>query len=225
MWNDQNMKAWAVRLLAVVGLLTLALVVYTGKGWYDAKADAPALRERAKSLAAQGLGAQMLGSEKRMLLLTVEDPSFDVNNGTDFSSDGAGQTTITQSLAKRLAFEKFKPGIRKLRQTGYAIGLSQSLSKDDVLTLFLAESSFRGSDGRWTKSFDAASRRFFGKPIADLDRGKFTLLIASGIAPKEMAPDAPNAKLLERAGRIERLAIGRCKPSSHDDVRLEGCKK
>ncbi len=218
------MKTWAVRLLAIIGLIILALAAYTGKGWYDAKTDAPDLQERAKSLTAQGLGAQSLGSEKRALLLTVEDPSFDVNNGTDFSSLGAGQTTITQSLAKRLAFDKFKPGIRKLRQTGYAIGLSQSLRKDEVLTLFLAENSFRGADGRWTKSFDAASRRFFGKPIADLDRDKFILLIASGIAPKEMAPDAPNAKLLDRAGRIERLVSGQCKPSSHDDMWLEGCK-
>lgn len=219
------MKTWAVRLLAVIGVIILALAAYTGKGWYDAKADAPILRERAKSLAAQGLGANALGSEKRAMLLKLEDPSFDHNNGTDFSSFGAGKTTITQSLSKRLAFEKFRPGIRKLRQTGYAIGLSQSLSKDDVLTLFLAESSFRGADGRWTKSFDAASRRFFGKPLADLGRDNFTLLIASGIAPKEMAPDAPNAKLLERARRIERLVDGQCKPSTHDDVWLEGCKE
>jgi monofunctional glycosyltransferase len=219
------MKTWTLRLLAVIGLMILALAAYTGKGWYDARADAPDLRERAKALAAQGLGAKSLGPEKRALLLKVEDPSFDYNNGTDFSSLGAGQTTITQSLSKRLAFEKFKPGIRKLRQTGYAIGLSQSLSKDEVLTLFLAESSFRGSDGRWTKSFDAASRRLFGKPIADLDRNNFTLLIASGIAPKEMAPDAPNATLLERVGRIERFVGGQCKPLRHDDVWLEGCKE
>jgi monofunctional glycosyltransferase len=219
------MKTWTLRLLAVIGLMILALAAYTGKGWYDARADAPDLRERAKALAAQGLGAKSLGSEKRILLLKVEDPSFDSNNGTDFSSLGAGKTTITQSLSKRLAFEKFKPGIRKLRQTGYAIGLSQSLSKDEVLTLFLAESSFRGSDGRWTISFDAASRRFFGKPLADLDSNSFILLIASGISPKEMAPDAPNAKLLDRVRRIERFVGGQCKPSSHDDVRLEGCKE
>ena len=218
------MKTLALRLLAVIGLMILALVAYTGKGWYDARADAPDLRERAKALAAQGLGADALGSEKRALLLKVEDPSFDHNNGTDFSSPGAGKTTITQSLSKRLAFENFKPGISKLRQTGYAIGLSQSLSKDDVLTLFLAESGFRGSDRRWTKSFDAASRRFFGKPLVDLDRNSFTLLIATGIAPKEMAPDAPNAKLLKRVIRIERLVEGKCKPSSHDDDWLEGCK-
>ena len=217
------MKIWALRLFAVIGLVLLGLAAYTGKGWYDATADAPKLRERAKMLSAQELGADTLGRENRALLLKVEDPSFDHNNGTDFSSLGAGKTTITQSLSKRLAFEKFKPGIRKLRQTGYAIGLSQTLSKEEVLTLFLAESSFRGSDGRWTKSFDAASRRFFGKALAVLDSKSFALMVASGIAPVELAPDAPNAKLLERVVRIERLVNGQCKPSSHDDVWLEGC--
>lgn len=217
------MKMWALRLFAVIGLIILALAAYTGKGWYDARADAPKLRERAKELSAQGLGADALGPEKRVLLLKVEDPSFDRNNGTDFSSPGAGKTTITQSLSKRLAFEKFKPGIRKLRQTGYAIGLSQTLSKEEVLTLFLAESSFRGSDGRWTKSFDAASRHFFGKSLAVLDNKSFALMVATGIAPVEFALDKPNTKLLERAVRIERLVNGKCKPSSHDDVWLEGC--
>ena len=217
------MKKWTLRLVAVVGLITFALAAYTGKGWYDARADAPNLRERAKILAVQGLGADALGPEKRAVLLKVEDPSFYHNNGIDFSSPGAGKTTITQSLSKRLAFEKFEPGIRKLRQTGYAVGLNQSLSKDDVLTLFLAESSFRGSDRRWTKSFDAASRRFFGKPLAVLDSKSFALMVASGIAPNEMTPDAPNAKLLERVVRIERLVSGKCKASSYDDVWLEGC--
>ncbi len=204
--------------------MVFAAAAYTAKGWYDAKTDAPSLRERAKILAIKGLGANALRPENRTLLLKVEDPSFDHNNGTDFSSPGAGATTITQSLSKRVAFDKFTPGFRKLRQTGYAIGLGQSLSKDEVLTLFLAESSFRGSDGRWAKSFDAASRRFFGKPLAELDNKRFTLMVASGIAPNEMSPDAPNAKLVDRVVRIERLMNGQCKPSSHNDVWLEGCK-
>ena len=92
------MKKWTSRVLILIGLLFLALAIYAGKGWYDAKGDAPELRERADILRKQGLGADSLGPAERALLLQVEDPSFDRNNGTDFSSAGAGQTTITQSL-------------------------------------------------------------------------------------------------------------------------------
>ncbi len=205
-------------------LLIVGSVLYGLVGWYDARSDGPMLRKEAQALVANGLGSDQLGRDIRALLLIVEDPTFATNNGTDFSSPGAGQTTITQSLSKRLAFDKFTPGVRKIRQTGYAIGLGQSLGKEEVLTLFLAESSFRGSDGRWTKGFDAASRRFFGKPLVELDSQSFVLMVAVGIAPNEMSPDAPNAKLLERVARIGRLMGGKCKPSNHNDTWLEGCK-
>ena len=213
-----------LKLIASLALLSfLALLAYGGKGWWDARSDAPDLRKRVMALTAQGLNAETLGAEKRSILIRVEDPSFDNNNGTDFSTPGAGQTTITQSVSKRVAFTEFKPGLRKIRQTAYAIGLSQSLDKEEVLTLFLNETSFRGSDGQWVKGFDAASRRFFNTPLSELDRDHFVQLLAAGIAPKEFAPDKPDAKLNERIARIERLLARKCKPSSHDDVQLVGC--
>ena len=219
------MKKTLKIICAVVALSLLALFGYGFKGWTDARTDAPVLRQRVAALAANGQGAQqMLGTEKRAVLLAIEDPSFDSNNGTDFSSNGAGQTSITQSLSKRLAFADFKPGLRKIRQTGYAIGLTSRLSKEEILTLFLAESSFKGSDHRWIKGFDAASIRFFATPLAQLDRDRFISLVASGIAPARLHPDAPNAELVERIRRINRLLAGQCKPAGHDDNFLEGCK-
>jgi monofunctional glycosyltransferase len=218
------MKKWLLRFVLLFCLTLAGLFAYGAKGYYDAGAAAPMLREWTKQLVADGLGSERLSKTNRHILLTVEDPSFANNNGTDFSSPGAGVTTITQSLSKRLAFTKFKPGLGKIRQTGYAIGLAQSLRKEEVLTLFLTETSFRGSDGEWTKGFDNTSRRFFGTPLENLDSDRFTLMVASGISPADMAPDVPNAKLLERVTRIKKLVTGECKPSSHNDVWLEGCK-
>ena len=219
------MKKTLKMICAIAALSLLALFGYGFKGWTDARADAPVLRQRVAALAANGQGAQqMLGTEKRAILLAVEDPSFDSNNGTDFSSNGAGQTSITQSQSKRLAFADFKPGLRKIRQTGYAIGLTSRLSKEEILTLFLAESSFKGSDGRWIKGFDAASVRYFATPLEQLDRNRFISLVAAGIAPARLHPDAPNAELVERMRRINRLLAGQCKPAGHDDNFLDGCK-
>lgn len=218
------MNDWVKRtLIAVPIMIIVGISGYGVKGWFDARADATSLRERVRQLEAQGVGALTLGSDKRKLLLLVEDPSFESNNGVDMSSAGAGKTTITQSIAKRLAFENFKPGLRKIRQTGYAMGLAGALSKDEVLTLFLDVSSFRGGDRRWTRGFDPAARRFFGKPLADIDLSQFALLVAAGVAPRDLNPDAPDARLNERIKRIERLAAGRCKPLDNGDVWLNGC--
>jgi monofunctional glycosyltransferase len=218
------MKKWLLRCFVAIGLILAGPFFHGAKGYYDAGVGAPMLRERAKQLVANGFGSERLSKANRDILLTVEDPSFATNNGTDFSSPGAGVTTITQSLSKRLAFTEFKPGLGKIRQTGYAMGLSQSLRKEEVLTLFMAESSFRSSDGKWEKGFDTASRRFFETPIDELDADRFALLIATGISPAELSPDAPDAKLLERVARIKKLVAGQCKPSSLNDVWLEGCK-
>ena len=134
------MNKWVKRTLIAAPLVVIiGLGGYGAKGWFDARADAPALRERAKQLEASGVGAAARGPEKRKLLLLVEDPTFDKNNGVDLSSPGAGKTTITQSLAKRIAFDHFEPGLKKIRQTGYAIGLSGVLKKDEILTLFLKQ--------------------------------------------------------------------------------------
>jgi monofunctional glycosyltransferase len=214
------MKKWLLRGLLLIGLSLVGLFAYGAKGWYDARSDAPMLRERPK----QNVMAERLGNTNRTLLIAVEDPTFATNNGIDFSTPGAGQTTMTQSLSKKLAFTKFEPGLGKIRQTGYAIGLGQSLTKEEVLALYLAEAGFKGSDGTWVKGFDAASRRFFGISLDQLDADHFTLLVATLIAPAEMSPDAPNTKLRERVSRIKSLVAGRCVPTSHDDVWLEGCR-
>lgn len=217
------MKGIGKMTLIALALIATGTLTYGASGWVDAWRYRQDLAQRAQALAKRGLGEKALGGEKRAILIRVEDPSFYANNGTDFSTPGAGKTTITQSLSKRLAFVHFKPGIRKIRQTGHAIGLSQFLTKGDILTLFLAETPFKSKDGRWITGFDAASLHVFAKPVSALDRDQFTLLVASGIAPAELHADAPTEKLLERVSRINRLIAGQCTPSDHNDVWLDGC--
>jgi len=215
------------RILITVSLLSLAAgiaaLIYGVKGWYDAGQDASAHKKEAAGFVSKGLGADRLPPDYLKLLLAIEDPTFNTNNGTDFSSPGAGLTTITQSLSKRLAFENFKPGIGKIRQTGYAIGLTRNLSKDEILTLFLNKAPFGSSKGQWFAGFDTASRNFFGAPVADIERKQFTLLVASGIAPGRLHPDQPNQQLIERVKRINRFLADQCKPHGHGDVWLQGC--
>jgi membrane peptidoglycan carboxypeptidase len=140
----------------------------------------------------------------------------------DLSTPGAGIATMTQSLAKRLAFEEFRPGWAKIRQTGYALGSERDLAKPQIAALWLDTVEMgRGADGWTTGFFEAAAVR--GAEPADLDAPEFHRLLAVLIAPGRLTRADGSADLEERAARIARLLAGGCMPDGRGDVRLEGC--
>ncbi|NKB84716.1 transglycosylase domain-containing protein [Brucella grignonensis] len=206
-------------------LLIATAALYGGKGYWDALSDAPQLRQRADDLIAQGRDGASLGAEYLAILLQVEDPNFANHAGVDFSTAGAGATTITQSASKRLAFNKFHPGIGKIRQTGYAIGLESRLSKEQILTLWLDTLEMgEGPDG-WMTGFHKASSRIYGRPPAELSNTEFIRLVAVLIAPGSYKLRENDTALNERTDRIERLVAGSCAPEGLSDVWLNGCRQ
>jgi len=216
------------RLVKIVAVVVLAIVVaglaYGGKGYLDALADADQLRVRADTLIADGRGGSDLGEGRLDDLVKVQDPAFRDHGGIDMSTPGAGVTTVTQSLAKRLAFENFRPGIGKIRQTGYALGLEARLSKDEIMALWLDTLEMgRGPDG-WMTGFFDASQRIFGAPPAEIGRTEFLKLVAVMIAPVKYDLQGTDAELDERTARIARLTEGECAPLDNGDVWLEGCR-
>ncbi len=215
---------WLLRfmLLSFVVLFAGALA-YGASGWIDAARDAPALRSQARDLIAQGRGGDALGAERLAIFLKVEDPGFQDHGGLDLQTPGAGLTTITQALAKRLAFEDFQPGIAKLRQTTYALSLERHLTKDEILALALDRAEMGQGPEGWVTGFFTASDVFFNKPPAAIDRDDFLTLVAVLIAPGRLSIMAPSAALLDRKQRIDRLARGQCSPRDVGDVWLDGC--
>lgn len=209
----------------VVALLLIGLVGYGAKGYWDALSDAEDLRARADAVIAQGRGGDTLGAAHRAILLAVEDPSFSTHSGVDFSTPGAGLTTITQSAAKRLAFEEFHPGLGKIRQTGYALGLESRLSKEQILALWLETLEMGKGPNGWMVGFHSASAAIYGRPPAELTEAEFVRLAAVLIAPASYDLTRSDAKLDERAARIQRLAAGACEPAGFSDVWLEGCRQ
>lgn len=204
--------------------LLAAFAVYGGKGYLDAVLAAEELRTRADTLMAEGRGGADLGAERLERLLRVQDPAFRTHGGVDFRTAGAGATTISQSVSKRLAFERFRPGIGKLRQTGYALGLERSLSKDQILALWLDTLEMgRGPDG-WMIGFFDASEALFGAPPAEVAETEFLRLVAVLIAPATFELQGDHRALRARVGRIERLHANECAPLDHGDVWLEGCR-
>lgn len=215
----------AIVLSAIAALLVLVagLALYGASGWLDAERDAQMLRGRAAAIEAEGRGVSALRSDQVAGLLRLEDPAFRAHHGVDFTTPGAGATTLTQSLAKRVAFKRFQPGLGKLRQTTYALSLERRLTKDEILALWLDTASMGKGEAGWVTGFHAAAQAFFGKPTRELTPDEFHTLLAVGIAPGRLNPLRPSPELNARVRRIERLLSGICAPKGHHDVWLEGC--
>lgn len=217
------MKSLLKGSLIGLGVALVALSIYAYSGWRDAASSAPELRERARALTQQGQGATSLSVRQRGILIMVEDPAFETHNGTDFSTPGAGLTTITQSLSKRLAFATFRPGIGKIRQTSYAISLEKHLTKDEIMTLALATAQMGPSETGWVVGFHKAADVHFDKPVSDLTEREFITLVATLIAPSRLAISRNDLSLQDRVTRIEKLVAGACQPENQRDVWLNGC--
>ena len=210
-----------------IGLTGLALIVavflYGGKGWYDAVQLADDFNRKADQLVSDGRGVESLTSQQLETLIKVQDPGFYDHDGIDFSSKGAGITTLTQSLAKRLGFKDYTPGIGKIRQSGFALGLDSVLSKHQQVALFLDTAEMgKGPDG-WITGFHNAADIIYQKPVAQLSENEFNSLVAVLIAPSRLKLSEPDAALNERVARITKLAHEKCEPNNFNDVWLEGC--
>jgi hypothetical protein len=213
-----------LQLIGMLALIALASVVaYALHGYLSARADADRLAVEADRLIAEERGPDNLGPGRADQLLRVEDPGFYHHNGVDFTTAGSGLTTLTQSLGKRVGFRTFRPGMRKIRLVGYAMGLESKLNKRQILALYLDTVWMgRGRDGP-INGFFKASQTVFGKQPAELTGHQFFTLLAVPIAPRTMTLTTPTSELVERTTRIERLLQGRCKPAGLRDVWLDAC--
>ncbi|MFC1643121.1 hypothetical protein ACFL5O_10645 [Myxococcota bacterium] len=145
-----------------------------------------AMMSAALEATSDGLALSDLSQRQLQILLAVEDPGFYEHHGIDFDTPGGGLTTITQSLGKLHYFERFEPGVRKIRLCLLArFALDPILSKDDQLTLFINEIGLRLVDGRYVRGFAEGARAHYGKSFAELDEQKRVL------APHDPARQAP----------------------------------
>jgi membrane carboxypeptidase/penicillin-binding protein len=97
-------------------------------------------------------------------LLKIQDPGFYAHKGVDLSTPGAGLTTITQSIVKKLYFKEFKPGFRKYKQSIIAIFVvNQMLEKDEQLEIFLNSVYMGSPNGNEIYGLSKASQAYYGK--------------------------------------------------------------
>lgn len=147
------------------------------------------------------------------ILVTVQDPGFYRHHGIDLSTPGAGLTTITQAIVKKLYFENFKPGIAKLKQSLIArFVVNEMISKADQLTFFLNTMFFGEVDGAPVVGFETAAEAFYGLPVKELTEDQYISLVAMLVAPATFhIIDHPEWNK-DRTLRIKALIAGRYKP-------------
>ena len=210
------------RALAALLVLVLVYAVYLGG---RIVVERRTVAERVDAIIAAADPADLrLSPLRTRQLLRVEDPTFWTNKGIDFASPGAGMTTLSQGLGKRLFFDRFTPGFAKgelIALTRFA--LYPEVDKQRTLQAFLATAYFGRREGRAVIGMGPAARAWFGRPLAALDERQFLSLVAMLPAPSNLDPERHAAANAARVARIERLLADRCRPTGLRDVMFEGC--
>src|SRR5215469_1161484 len=134
--------------------------------------------------------------------IAVEDPTFLNNPGLDPLSIGravaqnlthqqilSGASTITQQLSRNVLFptieERQEQSIdRKLKESIFAIRLTQTYTKPQILNMYFNEVYY----GNMSYGVGAAAETYFGKSASQLDLAEAAMLAGLPQAPSDYDP-------------------------------------
>jgi membrane peptidoglycan carboxypeptidase len=160
-----------------------------------------------------GITSSDLSERQKAIVVKVQDPGFYHHHGIDLSTPGAGITTITQAIVKKLYFENFTPGIAKIKQSIIARFVVDGLiPKEDQLTIFLNAMYFGKVNNRSLIGLATASKAYYQKPVDRLTEDQYISIIAMIVMPGTFhILDHPEWNR-ERTNRIKALVDGRYTP-------------
>jgi penicillin-binding protein 1C len=150
------------------------------------------------------------------LLVAYEDKRFRDHHGVDpfamvraarqLVGEGriiSGGSTLTMQVARLLEPRSERSLTAKLRQVVRAVEIERSLSKDEVLNLYLSVAPYGGN----LEGLRAASLSYFGKEPRRLTLGEAALLVALPQSPEARRPDrAPAVAKAARDRVLDRVA-------------------
>jgi membrane peptidoglycan carboxypeptidase len=203
-------------------VVVLALCVYWGVRVWQAR-DVSEWRVAAINTEAE-VELDTIPGEWIEMLIAVEDPTFWTNRGIDLSSPGAGLTTISQSLGKRIYFDRFAPGFRKFElMLMTRFGMYAKVTRHNILKAFYNVAYFGRDEVGPIIGFHEAARRWYGKELQMLTTDEYLGLVAMLVAPNALNPVEHAAANSERVARIKRMLAHDCVPAGLTDVWLDGC--
>jgi penicillin-binding protein 1A len=143
--------------------------------------------------------------------IAMEDRRFYAHNGVDFLGIArasltnarenkivAGGSTISQQTAKIMFYSHERTVGRKVRELLKAVELENSLSKKQILELYLNRIYLGGG----AYGVDTAARTYFGVSARDVTLQQAAMLAALTRAPSVFSPRRDLAAAQQRAGRV-----------------------
>ncbi len=104
----------------------------------------------------------------------------------------AGGSTLTQQFVKNAILSSEKSYVRKIKEIILAQRIEKKFSKDEVLQMYLNEIPY----GSNAYGVEAASQKFFGKSVREVNLAEAALLAALPQSPSRYSPYGPNKDLL-----------------------------
>ena len=225
-----NHGLWGL-MSAALSLLIVAMVVYaymylhlpSVSGLKDVKLQAPL-----RVLSVDGQLMAEFGTKKRipiqiadvpkpliLALLSTEDQRFYHHEGVDFRGIARaavaviasgrkvqGASTITMQVARNFFLSRKKSYARKINEILLAIKIEHTLSKDDILQLYLNKVFF----GNRAYGIAAAAQVYYGKSLNELTLAQMAMLAGLPQAPSRNNPlNNPKQALLRRNHVLERM--------------------
>jgi len=145
------------------------------------------------------------------LLFAYEDKRFTEHHGVDplalaravgqLVTEGhivSGASTLTMQVARLLEPRSERSFKAKLRQMVRAIEIERTLSKDEILSLYLTLAPYGGN----LEGVRAASLAYFGKEPRRLTLGEAALLVALPQSPEQRRPDRSRAAARNARERV-----------------------
>lgn len=108
-----------------------------------------------------------------------------------FGRKGGG-STLTQQFVKNAVLTNEKTYTRKIKELMLAYRLEKKFSKDEILKMYFNEIPY----GSTAYGAEAASRRYFGKKVKDINLAEAAILAALPQAPSRYSPYGTHKDLL-----------------------------
>ena len=112
-----------------------------------------------------------------------------------------GGSTITQQVAKNFLLTSERSYTRKIREAILAYRIEESLSKDDILYLYLNQIYL----GRGSYGVASAAWRYFHKNLNELTLAECAMLAGLPKAPSNYAPHVYHDKAVQRRDTVLQL--------------------
>ncbi len=110
----------------------------------------------------------------------------------------AGGSTLTQQLIKNAVLTNEKTYTRKIKELIMAYRVEKKFSKDEILQMYFNEIPY----GSTAYGVEAASQRYFGKSVKDINLAEAAILAALPQAPSRYSPYGSNKDLLMKRQRL-----------------------